>query len=455
MENSGKNEAARAERYERMTRTPVQRLALELSAPTIISMLVTSLYNMADTFFVGKISTEATAAVGVVFSLMALIQALGFFCGHGSGNYLSRKLGAGDSRAAGEMAATGFVCALILGTIVFVAGEIFLDPFSRALGATDAIARDTQDYMRVILCGAPFMMSQLVVNNQLRFQGSAVYAMAGLVSGALVNIALDPLLIFGCSLGVTGAALATVISQLLSFVILWTGARRGANLRIQLKNTRLAPVYLRELVNGGAPSLFRQGLSSVAAIIMNTTAGALGGEAAIAGMSVANRVMMLLSSALIGFGQGFQPICAFNYGASLHGRVKDAFWFCVKYGAIFSLVVSAPCFAFANRVVEFFRDDAAVVAVGAVALRFQSSAFPLSAFIIMSNMMLQSIGKGVKASIMASARAGLFFIPFILILPRALGLRGVEMTQMCADVCAFALSLPLALSELKSMNFKK
>ncbi len=443
---------ARQQRYVYLTETPVPRLIASLSVPTIISMLVSGLYNMADTFFVGRISTEATAAVGVVFSLMAVIQALGFFCGHGSGNFLSRKLGEGKVQEASEMAATGFALAFLLGLVLLVLGQLFLEPLSFLLGATVAILDDTQRYMRIILVGAPCMMSQLVINNQLRFQGSAVYAMVGLVSGAVLNIALDPLFIFVLGMGVSGAALATVVSQFAAFCVLLVGSRRGANLRLRLGNIRFSSRYLLQIANGGAPSLFRQGLASVSAVVLNTAAGSLGGEAAIAGMAVVTRVMMLANSALIGFGQGFQPVCSFNYGAKRYARVREGFFFCVRYGTVFLLFMAALCIAFAPEIVAFFRSDPAVVAVGTVALRCQAAVFPLGAYIVMSNMFLQSIGKGVKASIMAASRNGLFFIPFMLVLSSLLGLSGVEMTQMFADICAFLLALPLAMSELRKLG---
>ena len=439
------------ERYIKMTETPVPRLITSLAVPTIASMLVTALYNSADTFFVGRISTQATAAVGIVFSVMALIQAMGFFCGHGSGNYLSRMLGAGKQKEAGEMASTGFALAFILGIAVMTAGLIFLEPIAVSLGATPTTLEETTKYLRIILIGAPFMIAQFVVNNQLRFQGSAMYAMVGLMAGAVINIALDPLLIFGLHMGVEGAAIATVMGQMTSFIILYLGSRRGANIHLHFRNIRFNRHYLLEIVNGGAPSLFRQGMAAIATLLLNTTAGRIGGDAAIAGMSVVTRIMMLASSALIGFGQGYQPVCSFNYGADLKARVKEGYYFCVKYGTVFLLGVAAFCLVFAPHIVGFFRNDPDVIAVGAPALRWQAATMPLSACIVMTNMMLQSIGKGVKGTIMAASRSGIFFIPLILILPKLLGLPGLEMTQAWADVLTFGLSIPLAASELKKM----
>lgn len=439
-------------RYDYMTKTPIPKIITELSIPTIISMMVTNLYNMADTFFVGRLSTQATAAVGVVLPLMNIIQAVGFFCGHGSGNYVSRKLGAGEIKEAQEMASTGFALAFLLGGVILSFGLIKLTQFSISLGATDEIIKDTQDYMRIILIGTPFMTSQIVINNQLRFQGSAFYAMIGLVSGAILNIFLDPLFIFTFGLGVGGAALATILSQLVSFFILFYGSTKGANIRIHFKNIRLNAHYLLQIINGGSPSLARNALISISSILLNRTAGEIAGHAAIAGMSVVNRVMMFANSALIGFGQGYQPVCSYNYGAKLYGRVKEGYKFCAAYGTLFLICLAIISEFFSAEIIKFFRDDIEVILVGSVALRWQMFTMPLNATIVISNMMLQSIGKGIRATITASARSGIFFIPSILILSKFYGLFGVEIAQPVADVFAFILVIPLTFSVWREMK---
>ena len=435
-----------------LTETPVPKLICTLAGPTILSMLVTGIYNSADTYFVGRISTQGTAAVGLVFSVMAIIQAMGFFCGQGSGNYLSRLLGAGERKKADEIAATGFVLALILGVLLALFGRLFVRPFADLLGATDSTREETVSYLRIILLGAPFMMGQCVINNQLRFQGSAFYAMIGLMCGAVVNIGLDPLLMFGFGLGIPGAAIATISGQFIGFCTLLVGSRRGENIRLDLRNVRLSAHDLLQIVNGGLPSLVRQGMAAIAVVLLNRYANACGGDAAIAGMSIVNRVMMLLSSALIGFGQGYQPVCSFNYGAKLYGRVREGFFFCVKYGTILMSAASLLCLLFPTRIIAFFRNDPAVIAVGATALRWQASALPLMATSILTNMMLQASGQGLRSSITSSARNGIFFIPLILTLPRLFGLRGVEMTQAWADVLTFLLCLPFLRASLRRMK---
>lgn len=435
-----------------MLETPVRKLVCTLAGPTILSMLITSFYNMADTFFVGKINTQATGAVGVVFSMMAIIQAIGFFFGHGSGNYISRKLGSGETDEAEKMSSVGFFSAFIAGIVLMAAGLIFVKPLAYALGSTDTILPYTVSYLGIILLGAPAMTASLVLNNQMRFQGSAFYAMIGIVSGAVLNIILDPILIFKCNLGIAGAALATVISQYISFILLIVMTKRGGNIQIRFSNFKPSLYYFEEIIRGGTPSLCRQGLASVATICLNHAAGGYG-DAAIAGMSIVSRVAMFANSALIGFGQGFQPVCGFNYGAGKYERVLEAFWFCVKYAFIFLLVVAGAGIIFAPELVALFRKgDPEVIEVGVAALRYQAALFPLNAWIVICNMMLQSIGKGLKASIVASARQGLCFIPLIYILPYFFGLTGVEMCQAVSDVFTLAISIPIGMSVIHEMQ---
>ncbi len=440
------------ERHKMLTETPIPQLIVKLSIPTIISMLVTGIYNSADTYFVGRISTEATAAVGVVFSVMAIIQAMGFFCGQGSGNYLSRLLGAGNMKKANEIAATGFAMALLLGSIVAIIGNLNVHSIASMIGASEASMNDTIAYLRIILLGAPFMMGQFVINNQLRFQGSAMYAMVGLLCGAVMNIGLDPLLMFGFGLGIKGAAIATVAGQMTSFIALLIGSSKGENIRLSVMNVRLNIHNILEICNGGLPSLIRQGMAAIATVLLNRVALAYGGDAAIAGMSIVTRILMMLSSVLIGFGQGYQPVCSYNYGAGRYDRVKEGFWFCLKYGTIMMTIAAIICIIPSSLIVAWFRNDPEVVAVGSRALRWQASVLPLLALSTLTNMMLQATGKGLQASITSSARNGLFFIPLILILPRILGLTGVVMTQAIADICTVCLCIPIVAKELRKME---
>lgn len=439
-------------KYIQMTQTPVPSLIIKLAIPTIISMLVTGLYNMADTFFVGQISTVDTAAVSLVLTVMSIIQAVGFFCGQGSGTYLARMLGNGDKQKAEEMAATGFVVAAILGVAIAVIGNVFAHPIAFLLGADEDNIAETMRYLRIILIGAPFMTCQFVVNNQLRFQGSAIYAMVGLFIGAVVNVGLDPLLIFGFHMGISGAALATISAQFVSFVMLLIGTTKGTNIRLHPKNICLNWHYIREIINGGAASFLRQGLMALATGLMNNIARDLGSSAATAAMGVVTKVVMMVASAMIGFGQGFQPVCSYNYGAGLKMRVREGFIFCVNYGTIALTIGSALLFIFAKPIVTLMRNDAAVVAIGVPALRWQSVALPLFAFSSMSNMFLQATGKGLKASIASSLRSGLIYIPLLYLLSTLFGLTGLEMAQGVADILTFFVTIPLSVSELRKLK---
>ena len=439
-------------KYKQMTEPPVSKLICRLAVPCIISMLVTSFYNMADTYFVGMLkSNAATGAVGVVFSMMAIIQAVGFFFGQGSGNYISRELGKKNYQEASNMAATGFFSALAAGLLICIAGQIFLEELAYLLGSTPTILPYTEAYLRVILFGAPWMCASLVLNNQLRFQGSASYAMVGIVSGAVLNIALDPLLIFTFDLGVAGAGWATIISQFVSFCLLLRGCMKGSNIHISIRNVKLKWHYFYNIIRGGLPSLARQSLASVATICLNHAAQPYG-DTAIAAMGVVQRITMFGASTMLGFGQGFQPVCGFNYGAGLYSRVKAGFWFCVKVSFCFLVGVGVLGYSFAPQLVALFRDDPAVIEFGTRALRFQCMTLWVQSWVVMSNMTMQSIGRTVPATFLAVARQGMFFIPAVLFLPPLLDAMGLQMAQSAADLLTFICAVPIQLHVLRSFN---
>jgi putative MATE family efflux protein len=433
-----------------MTAAPVEKLVVSLAIPAIVIMMVSSLYNMADTYFVGSLGTSATAAVGVSFSLMAVIQAVGFFFGHGAGNYISRALGARDSSGAEIMASTGFFSALIIGAAITAGGGLFMEPLARSLGATETILPYALDYLRFILLGCPFMMGSLTLNNLLRYQGGAFLGMLGMVSGAVLNIGLDPLFIFVFDLGIAGAALATMISQTFSCLLLFVISRRGKEtIRVSPRNFRPRPALYREIARGGAPSLLRQGTMSLAVIVLNRLSGAHG-DAAIAAISIVTRVVMLMNSAILGFGQGFQPVCGFNYGARRYDRVKDAFWFCVRLSTALLVLLALGGAVFAPRIIALFRrDDPEVIRIGTLALRFQCCVVPLGGWIVLCNMMLQTMGKAVPASFLAFSRQGIFLIPMALIMIPALGVLGIQLCSPLAELCTFILALPMGIRTLK------
>lgn len=445
------------EKFEKMTTEPVASLLVKLAIPTILSMLVTTFYNAADTFFVGKINTEATSAVGVAMPLMAIIQACGFMFGHGSGNFLARKLGEKRDEEAGTIANAGFFFALSFGLVMGALGFAFPDFVSNLLGSPKEALSYTSAYIRPIFVATPFMMGSIVLNNEIRYQGNAKTAMWGIMSGAIINMGLDPLLMFVFDMGIQGAAVATAISQFISFVLLLITTRFAGNIKITVKKNPFAFKYLGEIISGGLPSLFRQGLASISTLVLNVMAKKVVGEvdavAAIAAMTIVSKVTMFTNSTVIGFGQGFQPVCSFNYGAMKYKRVKEAFLFSVKVCAAFLLVACVMCFAFAPEVVGFFRKgDPMVTEIGTFALRAQCITFVLGAWIILTNMLLQASGQAFWATFISSCRSGLCFIPTILVLANTMGLRGVQISQAVADVMAFGISLYGGIRFLKKLE---
>ena len=441
-----------AEQFRKMTETPIPKLILSLAAPTILSMLITSIYNLADTFFVGQLSTSASGAVGVVSSLMAIIQALGFMLGHGAGGIISRSLGSQDTHAATKFASTSFFTALTFGAVLAVLGLATLPDFMMLLGSTDTILPHACAYARPILIAAPLMISSLVMNNILRYEGKASFAMIGLVTGGLLNMALDPLFIFGLGMGTAGAGLATALSQTISFCILLSMFLRGKTVsQFRITAVTRSPAEFGTILMTGMPSFGRQGLNSIGGMLLNIAARGYG-DAAVAGMSIVSRIFMFIISVAIGTGQGFQPVAGFNYGAQKYRRVQQACLFTMAASFCFLSVILTTCWFNAETLIRLFRDDPEVTAVALPALRYQCVAMFLQPVIIVTNMMFQSIGKSGRATFLACCRQGVCFIPLILTLPRIWGLSGIELCQPIADGLTFCISVPFLLPFLKELK---
>lgn len=413
---------------------------LTLAVPTIISMMVTSIYNMADTYFVSQINTSASGAVGIVFSIMAIIQAVGFTIGMGSGSVASRLLGQGLPDRAAVIASSAVVAAVVCGSLLTLAGLGTLEHFVWILGATETIYPYALQYATYILWGAPVMCLAFTLNNLLRWQGKANRSVIGLGIGGVLNILLDPIFIFGLDLGISGAAIATLLSQCVSASILASFFLRGqSEIRVSIRCVSTAPKIYLTIFKSGMPSFFRQGMASVSAMALNFNAGVYG-DAAVAAMAIVTKVFNFLLSAVIGFGQGMQPVVGYNYGAKELGRVRQAVSFSLKFCTVILTVAAAAGAVFAPQIVQFFRNDPAVVAVGTQAFRFQCISLPLAAVLVFANMLFQSLGKSWRASLLALCRQGMFFIPLVYLLPMHFGLLGLEVTQMCSDLIAFLVS---------------
>ena len=462
-------------KYIKMTTEPIPRLIVKLAIPTTISMLVTSFYNLVDTLFVRQLESDSMiAAVGVILPLMNIIQAFGFFCGHGSGNYISRAFGRQDYKSAEKMASAGFFYAVGIGLAIMLLGLAFREPLVLLLGAkTPATVQASIEYMIYILAATPFMMGAIVMNNQMRMQGNAFFAMIGLTTGAIVNIILDPILIFkagdpifggaitmpfGAGMQVGGAALATAISQLVSFVLLYIGMQKSDNVKIRLRNFRPSMYYLKGITQGGLPSLARQGLGSVATTCLNNSIGfnilPAMIDATQAAMTGTSRIMMFLFSAIIGFGQGFQPVCGFNYGAKKYDRVREAFSYCVKVAAVILCTFSVVGYIFAEPITDLVAGSSPLAAsIAAFAFRAQLVVFPLMAWTTMCNMMLQTVGQTFRATVVAMLRQGIAFIPCVLLLPLCMDpLLGIQLSQSVADVVSFLISIPIGIASLREMK---
>lgn len=429
--------------YDKMTKTPVNKLILQLGLPTTVSMLVTNIYNMADTFFVSQLGTSASGATGIVFALMAIIQAFGFMLGHGAGSNISRKLGGHDVESARKFASTSFFLSLLCGSVICAGGFLFHTSFMELLGSTDSIMPYAREYSTWILLAAPAMASSCVMNNILRYEGKAVFAMFGLASGGILNIFGDMILIFGLNLGIRGAGISTMVSQYIGAAILLSPFLRGkVQSRIALRYFTKEWKDITNIIAVGFPSLIRQGLTSVSTMILNQCA-AVYGDAAIAAMSIVSRVLNFLFCIALGIGQGFQPVSAFNYGAKEYKRVRDGFWFAIRSSMAVMCVSAFLGIAFSGQIISLFRDDPDVIRIGTLALRLNCISLFCLPMSLCGNMLFQSIGKSRIASMLSSIRSGVVYIPVLLILSSTIGLLGIQSAQMIADVISAAVTLPL------------
>ena len=439
--------------YEKMVNTPVWKLITKLAIPTITSMLVTSLYNMADTFFVSQLGTDASAAVGIVFPIMSIIQACGFTLGMGSGSLVSIRLGQKRNEEASIISSTAFFAALGIGILITCFGNVFANAVLSFVGAGETVLPYAKDYARFIFWGAPFMCASFVLNNDLRSEGKAFFSMIALTTGGILNLFLDPFFIFdelpifglhlrGFGLGIRGAALCTLLTQFTSFWLLFQFyLRRKSICHINVKNIAKSPAVLGKVAATGLPSLARQGLASIASIMLNKTAAGFG-VAAVASMAIVLKIVMFIASMMIGIGQGFSPVSGYNYGAKRYDRVRKAYVFLVVSGACVMSVFAALTVIFAPQIIGAFRNDPEVIAIGTVTLRWQAAFLPLHALIVGTNMLMQSTRHIKQATFLSMNRQGVYFIPAILILPHVFGLFGLEISQAVADFLSTITAIP-------------
>lgn len=423
--------------YDRMMLTPVPKLIIRLAIPTVLSMMVTNLYNVVDTAFVGRLGTSASGAVGIVFGFMSILQAIGFTFGQGSGSIISRRLGDKDASKASVIASTAFCLSFLIAIAASIICYIFLDPIIMFLGSTKTIAPYARTYITFILATAPFMVSSFTINNILRYEGRAMLGMVGLLSGAVINIAGDMLFMFGLNMGIAGAGLSTALSQVISFSILLVPFFKGqTQCKLSIHNVHFNSYDIGDIIATGCPSLLRQGLGSITTIILNTEA-AVYGDAAVAGMSIVSRLFFFMFSVAIGVGQGFQPVCGFSYGAKRYDRLKEGFKFSVLLGEGLMIVLGTILFIKAPYFVTLLRDDPDVVNVAVRALRLQCVAVLFLPLCMNAEMLMQCTGQKLAASILSMLRNGLIFIPMLLILAHLRGISGIQEAQPLSYVLSF------------------
>ena len=436
--------------YIKMTETPVWKLVLVLGLPTTISMLVTNIYNMADTYFVSTLGNSAGGATSIVFSIMAILQAFGFMFGHGAGSHVSRLLGAKDAEKAGKFLSSSVLLALLSGLAIMTTGLSLLEPLMLFLGSTPDILPHAKDYALYILIAAPAMTTSCVFNNILRYEGKATLAMFGLTSGGILNIFFDYILVIQLGMGTAGAGIATAVSQYISLIILLTPFLLGkTQSKLGFARGFITPRIVWDIVSTGLPSLIRQGLSSISIGVLNVQAKVYG-SAAIAAMGYVSKTVQFIFCVGLGIGQGFQPVAAFNYGAKKYSRVKKGSYFTMFFGLFLIGSLSAACYLLAPHIINIFNSEGTqlVTQIGVEALRINCMVLWVLPATVVGNMMFQSIGKRVPAILLSALQNGIAFIPMLYLLPYVFekyygnGLLGLEMAQPMAYIITAVVTLP-------------
>lgn len=430
-------------RFRDITTKPVIGLLFRMAIPSMIGMLINAIYNMTDTYFIGKMGNVSfTASIGIIFTFVSLLQAVGFWFGYGSGNYMSRKLGQSQMEKAEEMASTGFYLAVMTGCIIMFVGELLCEPMVILLGGnvTDELFQACLSYLRILLFSAPFSLGATVLYNQMRLTGNAKDGMLGMLTGMLVNMILDPVLILYCNLAVAGAAIATTVGQIVGFCILFLLTTKNGNIRIKWQCCSFCKEYVEQMLAGGAPNFCRQGITSVAGILLNVVAGSYG-ESMVAAISISGRVISMCYALVIGFGQGYQPICGINYGAGLWNRVKKGFWISLGIATGILMMGMVLLLFSAKQLVRQFTIDEETITLCCQILRLQSMVFPFMGIYTLAGMFLQNTGRFLAATLVTVAEKGLFFIPAVVIMPLGWGKEGLLWSQPVASFFACMFSI--------------
>ncbi|AUN22474.1 MATE family efflux transporter [Clostridium botulinum] len=438
-------------KFEELTKTPISKLILKMAIPSTMAMLIGIAYSLADTYFISKIDTISTASVGLAFSFMSVTQAFGLLYGHGSGNYMSRMESEKNRTESSKMAIDGLVISFLTGIIIMIFGELYLNELALFLGATNSLLSSTKEYLLILLIGTPFMISALTMNNQFRLQGNPSLGAAAITSGAVINCILDPIFIFYFNLGIKGAAYATVIGEIISFIILIVVSGMRENIKFNLKNFSINKKILSELYGGGIPNFTREIFIGISLMLLNNELKIFG-EEYIASFTIVNRLVLAGTYLMVGLGHGFQPVCIFNYGAKLYERVEKALKFTLRSAIIFMVFISIIFLMYSENMVMLFRNDNEIINIGSQVLSIQSITLPLIGYITITGMFLQSTHKFKEATLITSSRQGYIYIPLILIMPKMLGVKGILYVQPLSDFITFVISVVLVAKYKKELK---
>lgn len=447
--------ANRTRRREMMLEYPVYKVLPIVAVPMIISMLIDSLYNIADAYFVSQIGQAATAAVGVNDSLAHFIRSVSMGFGVGASSYISRLMGAKREDEASRVGTTTLITGMLLVLLLAALAFVFIEPLIMLLGSTVSTKEYSIDYAQFILAAAPFTAGEVVLGQLLRAEGSTRFSMVGMVSGCVINIILDPIFITVLGLGVAGAAIATSISKVISFgVLLFPFFRRKTLLELRFRFFAPSREIYKEVAKMGIPAFLRSSMLTIATVVTNNVAGAFS-DTALAASSLSHRCTRLVASAISGFGQGFQPVVGYCWGAKRYKRVLEAFWTCSIMGAAGVSVLGAIMFVFTPQLIGIFSNgNIEMIAIGTLMIRSQCITMVFHVWIIIVNGLFQALGRAVIAGFLGLSRQLICLVPCVLILSALFGINGLSLAQAVADFLCVVVALPLVVRivrEIKSL----
>ena len=432
-------------KLELLGNAPVSKALVSLGIPIMICMLINAFYNLADAYFVGGLGEQQMGAISIVFPIGQAVVGLGLMFGNGAASYLSRLLGCGNKKAADIAASTALYSSVFIGAVFIMIAAIFLKPILTLLGATETIMPYALVYARIYILSCIFNVFNVTMNNIAASEGAAKTTMFALLSGAVINIGLDPLFIYAFHMGVAGAAIATAISQFISTAIYLSYIlKKKSAFTFAIKNFSPSGQIYIEVLKIGIPTLVFQLLTSLSIALINRASSAYG-DSIIAGMGAVTRITSMGTLIVFGFLKGFQPIAGFSYGAENFQRLRQSVKISILWSTAFCIIAGLFMIIFSAQIIaQFANGNKEMILFGQKSLAANGFSFFLFGFYTVYSSLFLALGKGTAGFVLGACRQGICFVPVILLLPGIFGLNGILYAQPAADVLSAIVTVFMA-----------